>query len=318
MKATDVGNERTGTNFNAGGGHHLNPETKAMTRKARALIKGLATGPTTARGKSVSALNALKHGLAAKQVLLPGEDPEEYARRADAVFEALAPRNEAQAELVALIADDIHKLARLERVEVGVLMGRIENLMAQTEISEEANRVAQAIQGFGGALSAWCAVPMPHERGDDLDRRSKRLLGAFSHALELMPDLPVEPFAACNRYTARMADKVAYPVFPADLLAKVYEEARLFLEAAITIGKDVDKKQEETRKAVATISLPDKEELSKLAKYRRLIEEGLGRRLDMLEQLRQNSVAAGIDELAAAREYRLRLRVVPQRVPHDP
>ncbi len=279
-------------------------------KRLRRLVQARSTGPSTPVGKAISALNAVKHGIAAKQVLLPGEDPVEYAQRADAVFEALAPRDEAQAEVVALVADDLHKLARLERVEVGVLLGRIENLMAQTTINEEAARVAQAIKTFGLALAAWCASPTLSDRGEELDRRSKRLLGAFSHALELVPNLPMQPYTACNLYLARLADKVAYPTFPAELLVQVYEEAVQFMEAAIKVGKEVEAKQDELRKAVATISLPDKEELAKLGRYRKVIEEGLARRLAMLEQFRQVSVAGTDADRAAAREYRLRLRVV--------
>src|SRR5207247_3252677 len=36
------------------------------------------TGPTSVEGKSRSAMNALKHGLTAEQIVLPNEDPEAY------------------------------------------------------------------------------------------------------------------------------------------------------------------------------------------------------------------------------------------------
>ena len=36
------------------------------------------TGPKTAEGKQVTRLNALKHGLQAEHVVIPGEDPEEF------------------------------------------------------------------------------------------------------------------------------------------------------------------------------------------------------------------------------------------------
>jgi hypothetical protein len=37
------------------------------------------TGPRSAEGKAASRFNALKHGLDARSIVLPGEDPEEYA-----------------------------------------------------------------------------------------------------------------------------------------------------------------------------------------------------------------------------------------------
>ena len=38
----------------------------------------LSTGPRTEPGKHRSCQNSLKHGLTAKTVLIPGEDPAEY------------------------------------------------------------------------------------------------------------------------------------------------------------------------------------------------------------------------------------------------
>jgi hypothetical protein len=76
-------------------------------------------------------LNALRHGLGAVQAVLPGEDAAEYERRMEAVFEALAPANELEAQLVALIGDDLWRLERLGRVEQGIVLARIEELAAQ-------------------------------------------------------------------------------------------------------------------------------------------------------------------------------------------
>ena len=36
------------------------------------------TGPRSAEGKSASRFNALKHGIDAASVIIPGEDPAEY------------------------------------------------------------------------------------------------------------------------------------------------------------------------------------------------------------------------------------------------
>jgi len=47
------------------------------------------TGPRSAEGKAVSRFNALKHGLDAESIVLPGEDPADYealARDCDRTF----------------------------------------------------------------------------------------------------------------------------------------------------------------------------------------------------------------------------------------
>src|SRR5437764_7495078 len=49
------------------------------------------TGPRTGDGKSASRFNALKHGLDAKSVIIPGEDPAEYEALAAEYREEFQP-----------------------------------------------------------------------------------------------------------------------------------------------------------------------------------------------------------------------------------
>jgi hypothetical protein len=41
------------------------------------------TGPRSVEGKSVSRFNALKHGIDAASIVIPGEDPADYDALAD-------------------------------------------------------------------------------------------------------------------------------------------------------------------------------------------------------------------------------------------
>ena len=52
----------------------------------------LSTGPCTADGRARVASNALKHGLTAKQVVLPGEDPAEFDEFRSDLIAGLAPQ----------------------------------------------------------------------------------------------------------------------------------------------------------------------------------------------------------------------------------
>ncbi len=45
---------------------------------ANAANSRLSTGPKSPEGKRASAANSTRHGLTAKQVVLPGEDPAAY------------------------------------------------------------------------------------------------------------------------------------------------------------------------------------------------------------------------------------------------
>ena len=46
-------------------------------------------GPVTREGKEQSAQNALKHGMTALRVTIPGEDPADLARLPDRAFRAI-------------------------------------------------------------------------------------------------------------------------------------------------------------------------------------------------------------------------------------
>ena len=49
------------------------------------------TGPRSAEGKSVSRFNALKHGVDAASIILPGEDPAAYQAIVDAYDDTYPP-----------------------------------------------------------------------------------------------------------------------------------------------------------------------------------------------------------------------------------
>ena len=67
--------------------------------------------------KSTTNQNALKHGLAAKTPLIPGEDPEEFEAFRSEFESAIAPVNVMKSELVDRIVLLKWKLRRIDRIE---------------------------------------------------------------------------------------------------------------------------------------------------------------------------------------------------------
>jgi hypothetical protein len=57
-------------------------------------------GPKTPEGKAASSMNALRHGLTAKAILLTNENPEAYTRLADAYYEKFQPADDVERDLV--------------------------------------------------------------------------------------------------------------------------------------------------------------------------------------------------------------------------
>jgi hypothetical protein len=58
------------------------------------------SGPRTELGKSRSKMNALKHGLSAKKIIIGDEDPKEFEALRAALEREWQPETASQAELV--------------------------------------------------------------------------------------------------------------------------------------------------------------------------------------------------------------------------
>ena len=88
------------------------------------------TGPKSAEGKSQSRFNALKHGMRANLLVLPGEDGEEFQARVDGWTDDLKPRNQREQYLIERAARVSWQLDRIERAYVARLSANIYNAAA--------------------------------------------------------------------------------------------------------------------------------------------------------------------------------------------
>jgi len=82
----------------------------------------LSSGPTTEEGKKRSSLNATRHGLTARAVVLPREDQNEYLAFSKKIIHDLDPGNTVERELAQLIADQQWRLKRVAAIE-NAMMG---------------------------------------------------------------------------------------------------------------------------------------------------------------------------------------------------
>jgi hypothetical protein len=85
------------------------------------------TGPQTQEGKTRASQNALKHGLLARDAVLPGEDPEEFEALLAELEADIQPGGAVERELVRQIADAQWRLRRLTRLETGYLAASLDN-----------------------------------------------------------------------------------------------------------------------------------------------------------------------------------------------
>ena len=81
----------------------------------------LSTGPRTPEGKLRSSLNALRHGLTSKMVLLPGDDLEAYNNFKLAFFADLKPNGVLEEQLAFTLVNTQWRLNRCRAFEDSIL-----------------------------------------------------------------------------------------------------------------------------------------------------------------------------------------------------
>ena len=96
------------------------------------------TGPRTSEGKAKVSVNALKHGLTARDIVLPGENPVDFESfRAD-LMASLDPQGGLEATLAQMIVADAWRLRRVPILEATLYRrGCAELQVAEAEASVE-------------------------------------------------------------------------------------------------------------------------------------------------------------------------------------
>ena len=92
-------------------------------------------GPVSVEGKRKSSMNAITHGLTAKAILLPDEDPSEFRDMMVGFFESFRPQDQFEVSLVERIACANWRLDRITRAQSARLC-----LKAKTSVQERKKR----------------------------------------------------------------------------------------------------------------------------------------------------------------------------------
>ena len=89
------------------------------------------TGPKTPEGKAAVSMNALRHGLRARTVVLPGENREEFNQLCDDLEREWEPQSRTAQFYLEQMAVSQWKLTRMEVAEAGIFK---ETLSAQVQL----------------------------------------------------------------------------------------------------------------------------------------------------------------------------------------
>ena len=120
------------------------------------------TGPQTADGKAAASCNALRHGLRSNQLLLDGEDPEEFATLKADLLGALAPVGAVELSLAERIVIAIWRQRRLARAETAALALErrnneiLDGLRRLHHWDERDDITATCLEPFDPECVAWC------------------------------------------------------------------------------------------------------------------------------------------------------------------
>lgn len=120
------------------------------------------TGPQTAEGKATASRNALRHGLRSNQLLLDGEDPEEFAELQADLLQALAPVGAIEQSLAERIIIAVWRQRRLARAETAALALErrddeiLDGLRRLHDYDERDGITATCLKPFDAELIAWC------------------------------------------------------------------------------------------------------------------------------------------------------------------
>jgi len=93
-------------------GHDTTRQLKANQANSK-----LSTGPKTEDGKARSAQNALTHGLTARAIVLPTEDPAAFEKHTQRFLDEYQPKTPTETELVKALAGATWHLHRIDRIE---------------------------------------------------------------------------------------------------------------------------------------------------------------------------------------------------------
>jgi hypothetical protein len=102
------------------------------------------TGPQTPEGKAVTRLNALRHGLLARDVVLPGEDADAFEDLWNQVRAHFSPTGPIEELLSERVVNTIWRLRRLARAETALLHWRVHWLRA--------DRLAKQVRSYEETL----------------------------------------------------------------------------------------------------------------------------------------------------------------------
>jgi hypothetical protein len=273
-------------------------ERQVKANQANAL---LSTGPRTPEGKAISARNALRHGILAREAVIDDgdgrENLEEYESLLCGLEDSLMPVGEMERLLVERIAVQHWRLRRALRFETGCLRVELDDHRRDAErkarLSEMSTVLPDTIRPklsrvkYGDPITEAevqaqnafrCAFPYGSKgfEGDDrfLEAAFRRKIRTGDDA----GDLPEHWRDEAKAFVAKLTDKEKRKLCR-DLF-RLEDDLSMQMMEVLEWNRMVERRERR-------LSLPSGDEIEKILRYQTAIERSIARDLDMLMKLQQ-------------------------------
>ncbi len=144
------------------------------------------TGPRSESGKKRVSLNALRHGLTAQTIVMPGEDLAAYQRHAAQFFDQYQPKTPIETQLVQTIVESSWRLNRIAALETNILA------LGLTQQDESIRTEHPEAHAALAVAAAFCE----HSRAlANLSIQEHRISRRFDKALQQLHEIQAERFA---------------------------------------------------------------------------------------------------------------------------
>lgn len=266
-------------------------------------------GPNSETGKATSSLNAVRHGLGARgPLLLPGESESDYEVFLNGWFDTIRPAAIPEASIVAELANLAWKIDRLNRVEHGHLMLRLEEEVMKTvaaELLTTSERAALAVRALLDAVRGSTPPASP-------DGLSSFLAGCTT-VVEILRDVDGAPLQLTEQFAgavdeldaAKAADEIASAL---GSIARAAQEATHWLDGVRE--NSLAELQSQREKLAAQMILMKDGDAKKFDRYRQMIEKAMQRQFELLKAAQEQTTLSKTRPVADQQELRVRLRLV--------
>ena len=154
------------------------------------------TGPASPKGKVRSSLNALRHGLTARVVVLPSEDLHAYEAFSKEIVDSLDPQTPMERQFAQTVADNQWRINRIRSIDDGML--------AEAHFAGAGDFDAEH-PDIHSALTASRAFQAHSQDFVNLSIYEQRLHRTMKEALRQLEELQTK---RCQRYKTQMDDAI--------------------------------------------------------------------------------------------------------------